>query len=319
MNRNNNSIKIDWFEFTIRTNDLYEALDFLGLSPSDFSPRSGRNGYTHGLTYNYNQDFIVLYSGNGQYSDSMGVHFVFSGSAIPTFFELVCHCNDSAQMKLNFDDKMHRFAVWFNDLYIQKLIKVSRVDIAFDDYEFYAAQDVLSLWNCGKISSHFKSSEIRQKEDNKICTGFTAYFGSRKSNVFLRVYDKRLEQNCLDLDRWTRFEFQLKDDKALAFLSKGLKEYQFDFDNYCRGLFYKFFEIKDDLFSDFLENASCIKIGRPTKKQKTMESVVLWLLHTAGPSIRTVIELSDGNEQLLSDLAHSPRRSDHMALSQTIE
>ena len=83
MNRNNNSIKIDWFEFTIRTNDLYEALDFLGLSPSDFSPRSGRNGYTHGLTYNYNQDFIVLYSGNGQYSDSMGVHFVFSGLQFP--------------------------------------------------------------------------------------------------------------------------------------------------------------------------------------------------------------------------------------------
>ena len=98
-----------------------------------------------------------------------------------------------------------------------------------------------------------------------------------------------------------------------------MKEYQYDFDNYCRGLFYKFFEIKDDLFSDFLENASCIKIGHPTKKQKTIESVILWLMRTAGPSVRTAVELSDGNGQLVYDLLHSPRRSDHMALAETVE
>jgi hypothetical protein len=93
----------------------------------------------------------------------------------------------------------------------------SRVDIAFDLFDY--GIDVKRLytdWKSGKIEARCR--KVRpltegEKDDKGVVTeAATVYFGSRTSEVMIRVYDKGAEQKT-NLD-WTRFELEIKGDKA---------------------------------------------------------------------------------------------------------
>lgn len=48
----------------------------------------------------------------------------------------------------------------------------------------------------------------------KRLSGFTAYIGSRKSDAFIRIYDKKVEQHINGSGHWMRCELELHDNKA---------------------------------------------------------------------------------------------------------
>jgi hypothetical protein len=55
---------------------------------------------------------------------------------------------------------------------------------------------------------------ITYQDDTNTKTGEGIYLGSKASPLFVRLYDKGLEQAAFALGQWLRYEAQLRDDKA---------------------------------------------------------------------------------------------------------
>jgi len=86
----------------------------------------------------------------------------------------------------------------------------THIDIAFDVYDLYSVDDFVTQARRGKFGDARRKISVQEDLD----TGAkTLYVGTRrKSNYFLRVYDKA-KQKKLDMD-WTRFELECKHKAA---------------------------------------------------------------------------------------------------------
>lgn len=302
-----NAIKFDYLEFTIFYESIHAALNRLHLCIEEFSPRTGRNGYKSGLVHNSGK-LIVLYDG----SEGMGCHFVFSGSCMDFFYSLVSRRIDrDGQLSLSFSSAHDNFASWYKQLRNEERIKISRLDIAFDCFSPSVSVDrTRELWAEGLVKTNWRSFE-RLESFSKVGvrSGVTDYYGSRKSEVFMRCYDKRLEQEALDLESWTRFEFVLRNKYATSFLD-GFFE-SFDFDAYLRGLFNRYFNILDQDYLRELQLSSILAITLPEKKSKSIDSVLDWVREAVGPSLNTLIRFHYGGVDWLYELiVKSPPRRD---------
>lgn len=98
--------------------------------------------------------------------------------------------------------------------------KTSRIDLAFDlfNYNIDLAY-IYKQWVAGKVGCRARKvtpiTSGVMGEDRKVTESTTLYFGSRQSEVMVRMYDKGKERGT-DLD-WTRVEIELKGDKAHAY------------------------------------------------------------------------------------------------------
>lgn len=94
----------------------------------------------------------------------------------------------------------------------------SRIDIAFDLIDY--GIDVLQIyrdWKSGKFATRGKKAQPVTSgvmTETGVTEASTVYFGSRTSEVMLRVYEKGKEQG-VDLD-WVRFELEIKGDRAIG-------------------------------------------------------------------------------------------------------
>jgi hypothetical protein len=93
--------------------------------------------------------------------------------------------------------------------------KFTRIDIAMDVYNTGARpKDMYAAWQGGALRTKARTAGIYQTRNQAGVKGETVYFGSRTSDVYLRVYDKAKEQNQTG-DR-IRVEFEVKHDRANA-------------------------------------------------------------------------------------------------------
>lgn len=95
--------------------------------------------------------------------------------------------------------------------------KASRIDLAFDLFGYKVdLMRVYKDWKDGKVKSTCRTVQpfTKATRDNagKVTEATTLYFGSRTSELMVRMYDKGAEQN-VDLD-WLRVELEIKGDKA---------------------------------------------------------------------------------------------------------
>lgn len=173
---------IDYLSFTIFNVDIQTIIDHLPKKDFAFLEK-GRLGYKSAILY---KGVRILYDGK----KDMGIHVDASSTALG----------------------------WAVDILLIPIVqgntRYSRIDIACDCYDY----DMYNLTSAAAKAHNYKSkwrkrSEIVQHDTatNDI-TGRTLYFGSRNSSVFLRIYDKALEQK-LDLD-WTRLELEIKGKSA---------------------------------------------------------------------------------------------------------
>ena len=95
-----------------------------------------------------------------------------------------------------------------------KWLHASRIDLAADLVgKNRNPTDILDAWRERRIKSHVRScDQIIGYDADRERDGNTVMFGSRKSETFLRIYDKGLESKSDEL--WTRIEFELKGDRA---------------------------------------------------------------------------------------------------------
>lgn len=209
---------IDWLEFTITVKmEIEQSLEMLGYKVNDFifSDRGGL-GYTRSARHVI-QNIIVYWKGN----EDMGIHYRVSGQAVSYFIDNYIEKNSEITP---FGEKALPVEDFNNEKFIEMLKKITalgqftRIDLAVDDYttSYYSTDDVAELLRDGMCVSKFRSWQnlnTRSISTNEN-QGHTIYFGSRKSDVFVRFYDKRLEQ---DKDyTWYRWELELKGIKAGA-------------------------------------------------------------------------------------------------------
>lgn len=223
--RLDNSLKvsIDWIAFTSTIiSEVSEMISFLGYSCSDFMPLpKGANGYKKMYRLE-GAPISILADGN----ENMGIHVIISGTAIPDLLE---HFRAS----ITYDTLFGQEAIGLSDLdntvmieFLQQVRSIgwfTRFDLAVDDLgaQYFTLDDVKGFLDRQEVVSKFRIyKDIRESTFTNEKTGHTIYFGSRRSEVMLRVYDKQLEQNQKAVDReelqdpWVRWEIELKNERA---------------------------------------------------------------------------------------------------------
>lgn len=165
--------------------------------------------------------------------------------------------------------------------------RFSRIDIAFDDYKgLLDLEKIYEASRNGSWSGKFKKTrQIEQHNSKGETFGKTVCFGSRKSDTYLRIYDKGKQQKT-DV-HWIRCEFEIKNEKANNAIALYLN--CCDLGKVYFGLLknYLMFKIPssdsnksrwkiEPWWEDFLGDAEKVKIGSP-RKDKAVSSTSDWL------------------------------------------
>lgn len=213
-------VKVDWLAFTTDYEKEY-IIHLLGLNVTDFITMGhGSRGYKSGIKHN-KYDISILFDGN----IDMGTHIEITGKSIDGVFLafMAVHSSDSPFGKCYNTPLNMSHLVYFLDT-IRKISKnISRLDIAIDDCtcKYLSVGMVEKLINTACYVGKFRSAQTISKISlaDGSSTGKTVYFGSRQSDLMIRVYDKALEQKIYD-KYWVRWELELHNDYAV----KAVKE-----------------------------------------------------------------------------------------------
>lgn len=198
-----NIFLIDWLGFTCKTfvneNEVYtvsDIIDLLGLG--DFTVRweniYGMHGYKDRL---YFDGISIHYNGT-----SSTIWVEMSGAGCRTFETI---------SKID-------FCGLFNILNSRKdIFHITRLDIAFDEFSGLLQREKLEQeTTAGNFVSRFRDIRLEKSFTSE---AFTFYYGSMKSDIMFRIYNKAVERNKQQLiPHWIRFEQQLRDERAANFI-----------------------------------------------------------------------------------------------------
>lgn len=285
MSESSSCILIDWFTCTFVERDYSFLLEIMP-NGIDWQARKGHYGYKSSFWYG---GMWILYEG----SDDMGCCLEFSGQGCRQFET----CSPDKPlidfiMECVFDEGGN----------------VTRLDVAYDDIDHNGN----GLLDVGKIErlarrdryiSKFgvRSGEWSGKhsdEGEKNPLAFSVYFGSPRSDVRIRIYDKSQERGGLGY-HWTRFEIQLRRDAAFNFLDNvkpvGEKYYGV-ITNYLR------FVDKDPhdsnrrrwksskWWTDFLGEVARVSVYSKKTVDYNMSRLESYMFHQCGNSIDTYLK-----------------------------
>lgn len=184
---------IDYMSFTLpeETRLQREIEHLFGIPFMKFTEAaSGRSGYR--TRYEYGNIDILTNGG----SPGMGHNITLKGAACHRYQRWLC------------DIALHVFAIGGH---------FTRCDLAIDDFQGLLNMEVIGeAITGGFVTANFKKVREYNERERKtgMLTGRGAYFGSRKSEVFIRIYDKALEQKVDQ--HWVRVELELKGSRANA-------------------------------------------------------------------------------------------------------
>lgn len=200
--------------------------------------------------------------------------------------------------------------------------RCTRLDYAIDDICRGEEAPIITM---RKVRNSVKKREFRSRlsanrprhkmevdfdsmEKDSVLLGDTVYFGNRKSSVFCRFYDKRLEQlhSHLDVDEditsWCRCEFEFKGARAMAAFNAFCDMKDDDFKGYMSKVFnnYISFINKDDInrsrcsvkrwWAEFLRTSEKASLIIPPYKPVTFASTSQWLQKSVFPTLAYYIK-----------------------------
>lgn len=308
---------IDWLSWTFNINCemlVLDIINFLGFDIDDFiSMPKGANGYRCMLVMN-GHNIRILFEGNSD----MGVHIDVSGSAIA---ELV----NAWERKKNYI----RTSENSKDTVLLDLLKTlfpiasfTRLDLAIDDIgcNYYSCDDVVKLIENQQLVSKFRGydNKVPRSIQGGRKLGHTIYLGSSKSEIKLRIYDKRLEQlqkHSEDFGKeWIRWELELKRERAnqavLLFLEcKSLSKICIGvLTNYIRFITHdnnnKSRCSNESIWDRFINDLEHMSLYVPSTP-KNMEDTKRWIDNCVGASISAVVEHEGGSLDFI--IEHLPK------------
>lgn len=201
-----NCFLIDWFSATCHLEYYDQLFGVLGIDLSkyefvrkDHSLHGFRSGVYHGG--------ISIYFDNSQ--DDTLVWVEMSGSGCRTFEEISTK-SFSDLLRLCYSSRRDE----------KPFFHLSRVDVAYDIFDDPFLFDRLKYSVNGSLIVSGLSECLVEEKSKIECgapidyTGRTIYFGSPRSELRFRLYDKRLERMRDDVESWYRFEIMLRNDRA---------------------------------------------------------------------------------------------------------
>lgn len=294
---NKNELLVDWLEFTC----LYdieelgqaekEKIESWGFNLEKFEPlESGLMGYKKRMWGDFTQ---ILYSGNS----GMKTHIILSAKGVRAY-----EVNNKAENLIN--------------MLTHEDISFTRIDLALDikdnSIEF---NQLLTYLNNNHIVTRFKKYkyivEKEINEDGQQVLGESIYFGSRSSNIFVRIYDKAKQMKVEG--SWIRIEIVYKNNHANAlalYIAQGEKNlgklFSQTLNNYIR-----FVEKSDDsnkrrwktadFWERILEDSKRIKLsfkGEEVDPKKTAD----WFKTKVAPSLAFLNLYWGGDMQIVENI-----------------
>ena len=183
-----NRVIYDWLTFTTKIHDVDSVIEMLGLTEVTFKTLNGRYGYADRLSF---EGINILYNGR----EDMGVCVEMSGSGCRSW-----ETYGNGDYEGIFSDIIENID--------SKDMNITRLDVAYDD--FSGVLDLLYLMQAAQRGDYVsRLHDIEVIYSNKGCS---VNHGNRyESNVFIRIYDKKMERKREDIDHWIRCEMKLKD------------------------------------------------------------------------------------------------------------
>lgn len=280
-----NIILVDWFSFTLKELDLHTIIGWLGLNSIDWVECKGHYGYSAAKFYG---GMWILYEGR----ENMGICVEFSGQG----------CR---QYETSGNRPLHQLV---NDVASIPTANITRLDIAFDDVD-HDGDGLLDVRKIERLARHdryiskfgIRSGEWSGKHtdgSDKNPLAYSVYFGSPRSDVRFRIYDKAQERGGLDY-HWVRFEIQLRNEPALNFIKQdgaiGHKFYGV-INNYLRFIVPSKTDTNrrrwasPEWWTKFLAHTEKISVFTCKDVDYNLSRVERYVYYQAGNSIRTLIE-----------------------------
>lgn len=288
-NQNENCVIIDWFAASTNVFKPTALIEYLGLDIKSFAHTYGRYFYADRLTYG---GISIYYNLRANDTENGSVLLEMSGQGCRQFET----SSDMGFMQLFCD-------VSNGDL------KVTRLDVAYDDIDhdesgfldikkiarYTMHQRFVTKWGGGIVLDKFRTNGNYEPMTHAL----TVQFGSKKSKILLRIYDKAQERGGFDY-HWVRSELQFNGERAAGFIKKLLETqsnvgelYAGVLKNYLR--FIKLDHTRKERcttvgwWEQFLDNAEKIKIFTPKTVEYNFERVENFVINQAGNCFATYV------------------------------
>lgn len=226
---------IDWLTFVDHLHTTpQEVMSFLGLPegkiPWVYDQRF-RNGYPehffwNNITISFGADNERWYDDPSKIRHDMGICVNFSGQGCRAF---ETEGGDWLHLFKRFQGDIPWAAVKESAVDFCRVFKkdrrfnVTRLDLAFDDHSDYLDIERV-YWDVRERNyvSKAKQTEWNGSDNQNLdIVGLSVGIGSKKSKVYVRIYDKAAERGFKDR-HWVRVELQLRDDRALVAMAQIL-------------------------------------------------------------------------------------------------
>lgn len=296
---------IDWLSYTVKAIEV-NPFQLIGFEREDFFKLS--TGF-----YGYRQqsrlgDIIILENGN----EEMGTHTIFTGAG----------CRQYESMKSNLVEFVPMESVLRK---IRGLSKISRIDLAIDYESNGFFENIEKAIKESLYISRWKNNKQVTERDNTkngLITGNTIYFGSRTSNVFLRIYRKDLQEGLMSEVEKTRIEIEFKNEKAREvaelIIKQDLTIFYKVLNNYIR-----FIDKGKDsnksrwktsaFWTDFIKTIEKVKLGKDPK-QRTYSDLIGWLDRQVATTLAILDVVNQDDIEELKKRGYERLKSKHLKI-----
>ena len=211
-----NRLLVDWFSFTTKVHSRDDIVALIGMQDVLWEHGYGNKGFQYKISYN---GVYVHWCDEWYESPLTGfVWLEMTGQGCRTF-ESFGTGDFNSLFKLITDELPKRPC--------ERGVRAKRIDIAFDDMT--GILDIDTVFN-SVLSQSFTARSLESHayyEFKNGIVGKSVDFGSKYSNVFIRIYDKAAQRGFTpaEVPHWVRCELQLKDGNASGFLDKAFSKY----------------------------------------------------------------------------------------------
>lgn len=306
-------ILVDTLSVTFKFNNVMQLFDQLGLFDLRFEPTRNRNynggEYHPGISIFYNTDELHNITDTFLHISGKG-------------------CRLIEQINPGFD--WFNFLHSYHDQIITNDVHIARIDIACDVDD--GSIKISTVQKYSMADMYICRSKVLPLVQRKRID--EVYFGSPKSDRFLRIYDKALEMGIPDTD-WVRFEFQLRNDNATSWYLNWC-HYQNDIGSLYSGImvdYLRFVQVPRGMsmkdiranrnqgrlptapwWERFIGDAERIKQLYLPKQEYTLERLEYYLEHNVASSIKAYMEAHDGDLGKLLDAVSHVKLNDKQKL-----
>lgn len=276
------------------TSKIHSPADFkelLGLGDVNWQCVKGAKGYRQRM---YWQGISIHFDG----TDDMGIWLEMMGQGCRAF-----------ETYGNGDyEALFQLVLWEN-----KDMKITRLDVAFDDHSgLLDMEKLIDDTRSRKYVSRWRKAKITYDIDSLYgYDGASINHGSMSSEIFLRIYDKAAERGLTDGSHWIRVELQLRRDRAKTFIEQGGaigENFAGVIANYVR-----YIEPCDDsnrwrwpfkrYWADLLDGAAAIRLYVKPGVDYNLGNLENFVVKQAGNAVSAYIDIF-GEKKFLEDIRH---------------